>query len=335
MAIRIARREGSTSCPYCHDEVPEAGDGVACPACDVRYHGECAATFGRCGILGCRAPLDVAAVDATPLPRLVVMASRLSALRPDAPLPDDDAHVVALLPGTPDSADAAGAVGALLGQTTYDGRLRLMSGVPEPLVRVRGAADAEAVVSRLAGYRVRALAVPAAELLRPLVRVDVVELEPGDPAGDVRIVDPIAGPTPLPSPRFVVAATLLEVHQREEVKNLWETSGRKKSRVSSRRVSERQTEPAALVFGLRERDPWLLRRDGSRLAGSRDPTATGRWLRILDACSRGATVVRFEGATTSALLSRRRPFVTPIDENLPGLLLAARLLHAAWAAEHA
>jgi hypothetical protein len=146
-------------------------------------------------------------------------------------------------------------------------------------------------------------------------------------------VDPIAGPTPLPSPRFVVAATLLEVHQREEVKNLWETSGRKKTRVSSRRVSERQTEPAALVFGLRERDPWLLRRDGSRLAGSKEPTAIGRWQRILDACSRGATVVRLEGATTSALLSRRRPFVTPIDENLPGLLLAARLLHAGWAAE--
>ncbi len=329
MVIRVSRREGSASCPYCHDEVVE---GPACPACGVRYHDECAATFGRCAILGCRVPLEVAAPEATPLPRLVAMAPRLFALRPGAaaPLEDDDAHIVALLPGSPESADAAAAVGDLLGHSPYDGRMRLLCAAPEPLVRVRTGADAEAVVSRLAGYRVKALAIPAADLLRPLVRVDAVDVEDGDPP---RIIDPIAGPSPLPTPRLVVTATLLEVHQREEVKNLWEGRKLKKNRVTSRKVSERFTEPAALVFGEHERDPVLLRRDGTKLRGSADPTAIGRFSRILDACTRGAAVVRLENATTAALLSRRRPLsAAPVEENLPAVLLAARLLHASWLA---
>lgn len=329
MTIRISRREGSSSCPYCHDEVLDAPGFVACPACGVRYHDECAATFGRCGILGCRAALEVAAPEVTPLPRLLAMAPRLFMLRPTAAPLDDDAYVVALLPGSPESLDAAGLVGELLRQTAYDGRLRLLSGVPEPLVRVRSAADAEAVTARLAACRVNAVAVPARELLRPLVRVDAVELQPGDPP---RVVDPIAGATPLPGPRLVVAVNLIEVHQREEVENLWETGGRMRRRVKSRKVADRRTEPAALVFGARERDPVLLRRDGTRLRGSVDPTAIGRWSAILEACSRGAEVVRVENATAAALLARRRPVVAQVDENLPGVLLAARLLHAAWVA---
>lgn len=327
MAIRVARREGAAHCPYCHDDVPE---GPACPSCGVRYHDECAATFGRCAILGCRAPLEVAAPEVTPLPRLVAMASRLFALRPGAaPLDDDASHVVVLLPGSASPPpDAAAAVGELLGHTAYDGRLRLLSPVPEPLVRTRGGADAEAVAVRLAGHGVRALALAARDLLRPLARVDALEVEAGDPP---RVVDPISGPVPLARRRLVLSANLLEVHQREEVKNLWATGRKlKSSKPVSRRVSDRQTEPAALVYGEGEVDPVLLRRGVTRLRGSTDPTAFGRWAALLAEVTRGADVHKLDGAAGAALLSRRRPFEPPVEENLPGLLLAGRILHLSW-----
>lgn len=331
MTIRIAPRGGPATCPYCHDALDATA--VACPGCAVGYHDECAATFGRCAIIGCRVPLDVAGPEAAPLPRLVAVAARLATLSAadlGALADDAEAFVVALLPGAPDDADAAAAVGELLGQTAYDGRLRLTSPAPEPLVRVRGRAAAEAVVTRLAGRRVRAVALPLAALARPLARIDAGEVAPGEPPR--RVVDGSGWDVPLPraAERLVVAVQLVEVAPREETKNLWSDARGRKTKPKTRRTLERRTEPAALVFGRAPGDPVLLRRDVSRLSGCREPTTFGRWARVLEEVSRGAAVVRLEGGAAQVLLTRRRPLVDQVEENLPGLLLAARVLHLAW-----
>ncbi|MCO5171625.1 MAG: hypothetical protein M9894_35425 [Planctomycetes bacterium] len=334
MTIRIAPRGGPATCPYCHDGLDPAA--VACAGCGVGYHDECAATFGRCAILGCRVPLAVPGPEATPLPRLVAMASRLAALSATdlGGLGDDDdeSFVVALLPGTPEHPDASAAVGELLGQTPYDGRLRLTSPVPEPLVRVRGRAAADAVVQRLAGRRARAVALPRHALLRPLGRTDAREVAPGEPPR--LVVDGSGWDVPLPpaAERLVVAVQLVEVSPQTETKNLWSEARGRKAKVKTRRTLERRVEPGALVFGRAPGDPVLLRRDVARLSGCREPTTFGRWARVLAEVSRGATVERLEGGAASLLLTRRRPLVDQVEENLPGLLLAARVLHLAWLA---
>lgn len=41
-------------CPYCHDDLPQAGVRLACPECRAVYHGECVHEGGGCATLGCR-----------------------------------------------------------------------------------------------------------------------------------------------------------------------------------------------------------------------------------------------------------------------------------------
>src|SRR5688572_4951837 len=144
VTIRITRREGGVpTCPYCLDAVPL---GPECPGCATRYHDECAATFGRCATLGCKAPLDQGPrPTGRALPRLAAIAARLAGSASPAPWLDDDEgqSFLALVPSPGHAARGAEVLAELLGQTVYDARLRLSSGLPEPLLRLPTAADAE------------------------------------------------------------------------------------------------------------------------------------------------------------------------------------------------
>ncbi len=57
--ITVARHEGPTRCPYCHDPIeddtPVAALLVAtCDACGARFHGVCAGEHGCCTTFGCK-----------------------------------------------------------------------------------------------------------------------------------------------------------------------------------------------------------------------------------------------------------------------------------------
>lgn len=328
MTIKITPREGPATCPLCLDAVAQ---GTDCPSCGVTYHLECAATFGRCGIIGCRALFEPATPTGRALPRLAAMASSLSALRlADAPAVPDDDVVVALLPGPrglADRTDAAAAVGEALGQTAYDGRLRLGSPLPELLLRVVGREHASSIRDRLTSFGVRALLLPAAPLLRPLMRVEVAEVDPTAP----RVVDSVGRITTIPPERLTITAQRIEVRAQQKQKASYEGEPRRTS--TTRRQEQRTVEPVAIVFRADDPTPLLLRRDALRVHGGAEPTAFARWARVVAALSAAGDRVDLAGTTSAVLQTRKRPFgVVPIDENLPGLLLAARILHLAWRA---
>lgn len=327
MAIRITPRDGPATCPLCLDEVTR---GTACPSCGVTYHVECAATFGRCGILGCRALFEPSTPTGRPLPRLAAMASSLSALRlaDAAPVPEEDV-IVALLPGPrglADRTDAAAAVGEALGQTAYDGRLRLGSPLPEPLVRVVGGEHASRVRDRLTSFGVRALTLPATAVLRPLMRVEVAEIDPAAQS----VLDTVGRTVAIRDERLTVTAQRIEVRTR--LKQEFTFDG-ETSRSTTRKLDQRVAEPVAIVFCGDDPTPLLLRRDALRVHGGTEPTAFARWSRVVTALSASGERIDLAGTTSAVLLTRKRPFgAIPTDENLPGLLLAARILHLAWRA---
>lgn len=323
VAIKVTPREGPTTCLYCQDDLGPGG--VACPACGVRYHDECALTFERCGTLGCKARLSVSSEPARPLPRLTAIAPRLVTLAA-APVEGDDDWVVALLPGSGDDPARAAFVGNLLGATAFDGRSRVVSPVPEPLVRVSGQAAAAGIVARLADRGLCAVALPAGAFLRPLLSVAATDVEPLAVPLRCRTASGREVAFPAPPDRLVVTAQLVEERPRAESAKA--DDGRPKT---VRRL-QRKAEHAALVFGRHDPDPILLGRDRTRVHGFRDPTAIGRFRLLLESLGRGATVVDLKGSSSPVLLVRRRPIVDESTENLAGVLLAARLLHAAWRA---
>ncbi|MCO5171626.1 MAG: hypothetical protein M9894_35430 [Planctomycetes bacterium] len=318
--LHLVARDGPVTCPWCRDEL--AG-GPRCPACAVRYHAECAATFGRCATLGCAGALGAAGARGAPLPRLAALADRLAALRPGDPPPPTDARVLLLLPGQGEvPAAAAAAVGEALGLTPWEGRQRLGSSLPEPLVRVDGADAAAGLAGRLRAAGARCLVVPAAALLRPL---EARQAHAADPAA--ARVDDGRGWGALPDPRLVVTGLRVEVTTREEVSPaLEELDGVARPRA----VQRRTTEPVALVLGRDDDAPLLLRRDALRIAGD-EPTAHARWGRLLDAAREGADHVHLP-TSASSLLSRRSIGPRGARDDLPAILLAARAAHLAWRA---
>lgn len=327
MAIKISRRAGPATCPLCLDSVDQ---GTDCPACCVTYHLECAATFGRCGIIGCRTPFEPSRPSGRALPRLAAMAGSLAALRAtSAPSVPDDDVVVALLPGPrklADRPDAAAAVGEALGQTAYDGRLRLGSPLPELLLRVDGPDNASRIRERLTSFGVRALTLPAAALLRPLDRVEVAEVDPAT----LRVLDTLGRLTLISPERLVITAQRVEVRTREKQESSFDGE---RSRTTTRRQDERIAEPVAIVFNDDDPTPLLFRRDNMRVLGGAEPTAFARWTRVVTALSAVGDRLDLAGTTSAVLQTRKRPFgPVPIDENLPGLLLASRILHLAWRA---
>ena len=64
--IEIRARTAARTCPMCHDAVAAdaAAAAVACAACGVRYHPECANRLdGACGTLGCTGALPLTYPD--------------------------------------------------------------------------------------------------------------------------------------------------------------------------------------------------------------------------------------------------------------------------------
>lgn len=322
MAIKLTLRDGAPQCLYCHDDV--VSGGVLCPKCGVRYHDECAVTFLRCGVLGCKVPLLVPRDAGQPMPRLPALAPRLMSLDTAAQVDGDD-HVVVLLPGSRDDPERAAFLGQLLGATTFDGRARLVSPAPEPLLRVSSRAAAEGLCLRLAQHGLRAVGLRADAFLRPLLHVAVGEVEPLAVPLRYRTASGREGRFPAPAERFVVTAQLVE--ERQRVETVKQGDGREKTE----RRTQRRVEQGALVFG-HDPDPLLLRRDVTRIHGLSHPTAFARFAALLVVVSRDASVVDFKGSSSPLLLARRRPITDQVSENVAGVLLAARVLHAAWLA---
>jgi hypothetical protein len=167
---------GGSRCPYCHDDIVQ---GPACDACGARYHQECAQTFGACAVQACRGEVALPTTAAPEvLPRLGALSRRIGRWTPP---PGGPRALVLDLPASKavrdDPKKAGRVVGEIIGQTPYDGRMRVLSPFPEVLVRVRSEAEAERMRDRLAAAGLRSIAPPLDELVRPFAPFKVAKME--------------------------------------------------------------------------------------------------------------------------------------------------------------
>lgn len=336
VTIRVERRGESPRCSYCLDDVTQ---GTTCESCGARYHDECAVVFGRCGILGCtqRFAADTSAVV---LPRLGALARRLGQWHHDALLAGD-AHVLVLQPcpwETTSDAAAARAVADLLGGDfmPYDGRVRLQSRFPEPLVRFGSLPPALEAAARLGAAKLPATTIPVRTLLRPLepflattLRLSEGALEFQDGEGHTRSFARGA-------PRLVVIGREITHRTIGQTSRVQLGSGRGGYRTASRpsfaRASQRSQEMVATLAGPDERPPVVIRRSKLRVEG---PGLQGMtWAELKDELTRGATTEEVEGANADTLLSlislgqgRAAP---EIRSNAGALALIARMIRHEW-----
>lgn len=310
------------SCARCRQALRASPAPATCPACRAAHCAACAALPGTCARPGCGG-----AFPPGPIPPLGVLA-RSAAGWEDASRAAG--AVLVLLPGpraARERTEAAQVVGELLRAGPEDGQRRLASGHPEPLVRWAEAGAAEGGATRLAGVGLPACVLPAAAVAAPLLAFEVASLVPGDPwrfrdaAGQERALAAAA-------PRLVLGADLIEVRRAAGVGE------------PARTATERRLVEGLGVVSPGEERPLLLRARAMRgVPGLPAAAPLARRLAVILgqlAAPPGRGLV-LEGARAPALLATRS--APPpgeegeeVRDNLPAVLLAARLLAGAWRA---
>jgi hypothetical protein len=324
-ALRVA-----PLCPYCLESVREE---ALCLDCGADYHRDCAAAFGRCVVLGCGARLDEEEVDRV-LPRLPQLAHGLSRWR----LADlgqrpfvGDPSVVVLKPvprAARDRIEAAEALGEVLGDDADEGRLRLLGGYPEPLMRVEESLEATQIRLRLAEASLDSFLVPLRQLLRPLREREVTSL-----ALDPLRLSTEDGPAELASgSRLVVPVQFVRLGRGSGASG--SVSRRRPGGTGrfARDEPDRRSEAAAFVFGPGDPVPLLLRaRNMRRLRGFPTTTSPAQRLSLVlrELAGDEAHERPLENARAPALLI---PGLDGLD-NHTSVALIARLMFLAWEEE--
>ncbi len=180
MPLELTPRASAPTCPPCRDTVA-VGPRQACPACGAVYHDDCAQFFGRCVVMACPGRfLSVAALRA--MPRVASVAPRVARWR-ETLAGLEGPWLVFITPAPePVREDPAAArtLGDLLGQTAYDGRLRLSAPYAELVARAEGRGDADEAVAALRRVGVPAHVVGAPELMGRFRRFEVHTAELGE-----------------------------------------------------------------------------------------------------------------------------------------------------------
>lgn len=346
MTIRISERRTGDHCCFCLDGLEKR---LTCPACGAGYHDECGAIVGRCVILGCRERLvggRRAAVVGLALPRLGILARAIGRwARLGIPDQVDLGSAVVLLPSrreVREDLEAARAVAELLGpeHTPYDGRLRLQSPHPEPLVRVDDHDAASEVLARLRGEGIACLAVPLRDLLAPLDLFEPVEVAT-DPMGMAlrdaqgRELDLAFG-----APRLVVVGQHVEVERRVTTRQAGgfdRSGGGKSPRYLAARTSlypepRKSSEPCLHLILPGEPRLVFIRRNAVRSFGKGikfSVHAIQPWYKLVEDLKQDATVVEVGLAGSPALLSFE-PTDPTQQSNARAIHLLARIHRAAW-----
>jgi hypothetical protein len=339
MAIHIAPRGSDLRCPLCHDTVAM---GPVCAACGARYHTECANILVECAVMGCVTRL-VEHTAPVLLPRLGGLVRRLASWEDRDVAAARGARggprVVVLWPCSREvrgRRGAAQAVAELLGPeySISDGRLRLNSQFPEPLVRLDDPAAAELACRRLEQQGVSADPLPLADVMRPLKRLDAqrVVVEPG-----LLVVSRGERHRELrPSECLVVSGRLLEVAVAPERTPTKARDGRTGAASTSifARTRER-AEEALFVFSPQFDDPVLLCPGQISRVVTPGLAGSSRWSLVVEALRAGAAWVEVAGARSPALLTTRSVGLSSssptTSDNLDSLHMIARLLHHARA----
>lgn len=351
MTIRVSDRRTGDHCCFCLDGL-DAGR-TTCPGCGAGYHDECSAITGRCVILGCRERLGGgkrAVVVGRALPRLGILARAIGRwARLGIPDEVDLGSAVVLLPSrreVKDDMDAARAVAELLGpeHTPYDGRLRLQSPHPEPLVRVDDHDAAIELLARLRGEGISCMTVPLRELLAPLELFEPVDAST-DPLG-VAFLDEQGRELDVAfaAPRLVLVGQHVEVERKvttRQTATLERTAGGKSPRYTAPRSSlfpepRKSSEPCVHVLFPGQARLLFLRRGLLRSFGKGlkySVHAIQPWYKLVEDLKQGAMVIEVAAAGSPALLSFA-PEDPAHQSNGLAIHLLARIWRAAWQSDH-
>jgi hypothetical protein len=74
--VRTNGRDGDVRCPFCHTLVQDWDRVWACPGCETLHHQDCARENEQCTLLGCGAPVNVAAEGLPPVERSLRTTAR-------------------------------------------------------------------------------------------------------------------------------------------------------------------------------------------------------------------------------------------------------------------
>jgi len=342
LVIRISpRANDSLICPYCHDELQ---GGVRCPDCRTGYHEECAAVFARCAIRGCKGRLGVVA-EGVVLPRLAHLARRIDRWSLEEEWENGPIAIALMMSDyvRRDNPEASRAVAEILGQTPFDARMRLGAAYPELLVHHSSIDEARLAVVKLQGLGLAALAIPLAELIRPLATIRPSHCERGSGGWIFRSQGGGVTELPMATPRLLVDAQFLRVSRLGTLTTKRIPSSRgasRSSKVRSRTTKreKRQHEPVTFLF--RGDDPLPIELGPSVVADLSAPTLALQRdrLRALRAqLASGASERALEGTRARGLLTRNFSAVCRLTEeredNLPAVRLCARLIHYQWVSE--
>jgi hypothetical protein len=217
--VKVTPRDADElRCPYCHDDVSM---GPSCSGCAARYHAECAQTFGACAIPACLGTLDLESHTAQVLPRLTGLARRIGRWTP--PMGGPRALILDLPAPRAvrdDPEAAARLVGDLLGQTTYDGRMRVLSPFPEPLIRVRSEAEAVLLRGQLSDVGLASITPPLSELVKPFDPFQVARYEVGDDVLRVEDAEGQERTLDLKRPRLVFTGSVVTLTESRTTRHL-------------------------------------------------------------------------------------------------------------------
>lgn len=340
MTIRVRPREDShTKCPYCHDTVNR---GPKCSACGAVYHPECATLFGKCATRGCAGEFQGILELVAAFPRLALVARRIRRLAPDVEN-TSDRWVVVLnpVPRANQNKTTAMVLGEVLGQSAYDGRIRMSANYPDTLVRVTGAQRLEGVLARLRGAGLSCLALPLLDYVRPLTSFDVTRVVSLDPPvfqnreGEQRRLEPGAW--------LAIPAQLLEVEGAAATGRLMQTQFRGKGRSTKRPkpapADKRHRQFALYLFERDNPDPYVLREralQGYQILGDRMTASATQNIRLVAEQLThvgGAWREMAKTVVTNQTLLISTDALGKKRSNETSVGLVARLMYHAWMAE--